>query len=335
LERPNEPYTETYKNLRRYVPGFLRAERWFTSLLFDNEFTAFYENEGAKVRLTNANASMEYMKKNTPEKYKSFLLPNYVIGAKRRVLDTDYLKTLHKPNVHLSNQPILQVKEHSIVTAEGEIEVDVIVNATGFKTQEVLMPLVLKGQNGDELAKRWKRQGGARAYLGTQVPNFPNFFMLIGPNTVQGHYSVIYTSEVAVNYAIKLLRPLFKDQKAKSVVVKQDAEDTYNQWLSKELKRTIWTPTVDSWYIDKKTHHNPMIFPNYQTYFWLITIFPKWRDFKYEGGTWFYLNKRRLLTLVGLVYVLLGARQRRETPLTFLRGRMYDVVRALRQIRVR
>ena len=36
------------------------------------------------------------------------------------------------------------------------------------------------------------------AYLGITVPNFPNFFYVLGPNTVLAHSSLIYMIECQV-----------------------------------------------------------------------------------------------------------------------------------------
>ena len=59
------------------------------------------------------------------------------------------------------------------------------------------------GRDGIDLHEQW--DGDARAYLGIIVPNFPNFFMLYGPNTnIVVNGSIIYFSECEVHYIHRL-----------------------------------------------------------------------------------------------------------------------------------
>ena len=49
----------------------------------------------------------------------------------------------------------------------------------------------------------------SRAYLGTVVPQFPNFFVLYGPNTALGHGgSFIFTVECQIDYVLSALRQM-------------------------------------------------------------------------------------------------------------------------------
>ena len=48
------------------------------------------------------------------------------------------------------------------------------------------------------------------AYLGITVPNFPNFFLLFGPNTVVAHNSALFMIECQVNYVMKCLKEVIQ-----------------------------------------------------------------------------------------------------------------------------
>ncbi len=48
------------------------------------------------------------------------------------------------------------------------------------------------------------------AYLGITVPNFPNFFLLFGPNTVVAHNSALFMIECQVNYVMKCLKKIIQ-----------------------------------------------------------------------------------------------------------------------------
>ena len=81
------------------------------------------------------------------------------------------------------------MRSNGIVTEDGVLhEVDTIVLGTGFRLTDNPAFDVVRGRDGRTLAEAWN--GNARAYLGTTISGFPNFFMLLGPN------SVVYTSQV-------------------------------------------------------------------------------------------------------------------------------------------
>src|SRR5436305_14907097 len=82
------------------------------------------------------------MKQSTPEEYHSILLPKFQLGQKRRVFDTDYLVSLHRKNVHLTNDPIISVNQDHVMTASGKsYPADLIVLANGFHTQSFILPM--------------------------------------------------------------------------------------------------------------------------------------------------------------------------------------------------
>ena len=82
------------------------------------------------------------------------------------------------------------------------------------------------GRRGVDLHEQW--DGNPRAYLGIVVPNFPNFFLLYGPNTnIVVNGSIIYFSECEVHYVMQCLRHLL-DTKAKAIDCLPAVHDAYN-----------------------------------------------------------------------------------------------------------
>jgi cation diffusion facilitator CzcD-associated flavoprotein CzcO len=200
------------------------------------------------------------MKRTTPEKYHSILIPKYRLGQKRRVFDTDYLACLNRENLYLTNDPISHVTPTSVITASGaEYPADIIILANGFHTQSFILPMrftnATRGISLDSSPETgvW-RDTGPEAYLGKSfffllnvltsigccVPGFPNLFMLIGPNTITGHYSVIYTSECAVNFTIRIAR-LVLTHHADSVELKSAVQKRDSEWVHRQMKRLVWT----------------------------------------------------------------------------------------------
>lgn len=144
----------------------------------------------------------------TPQKYHSFILPNYSIGCKRRVLDPSYiyLSSLHSPKMQLTNTPLVRINEHSVSDSLGnEFPADVIVLATGYQIGGHLAKLSVFGKEGKKLLDYWAGKGAVSSYRSTLISGFPNFFVLDGPNSASGHFSVIYTVECQVEYVTKLV----------------------------------------------------------------------------------------------------------------------------------
>jgi cation diffusion facilitator CzcD-associated flavoprotein CzcO len=112
------------------------------------------------------------MKRTTPEKYHSILIPSYHLGQKRRVFDTDYLACLNRENVYLTNDLISHLTPTSVVTASSiEYPADVVILANGFHTQSFILPMrfvnATRGISLDSSPETgvW-RDTGPEAYLG-------------------------------------------------------------------------------------------------------------------------------------------------------------------------
>ena len=91
----------------------------------------------------------------------------------------------------------------------ASIRFDVIVYATGFKAQR--LPLADGGPRPRRraLEELWAKDG-ARAYIGTMLPGFPNFFMVYGPNTnpSSAASACIDMEEMAIRFALQCIEAL-------------------------------------------------------------------------------------------------------------------------------
>ena len=105
---------------------------------------------------------------------------------------------------------------------------DAIIYGTGFTTQEFLAPLVITGRGGKKLSEAWAM--GAKAYLGIMVPDFPNLFMLYGPNTNIGHNSIIYMIESQTAHVTRCLKKMART-KATHIDVTTDAYERFTEGI--------------------------------------------------------------------------------------------------------
>src|SRR5205807_466267 len=178
------------------------------------------------------------------------LKPTYTPGCKRLLPSDDYYPALTKDNVEVVTDAVAEVREHSIVTVDGtERDIDVLVLATGFHVTDNPMMERVRGRDGRSLLDQW-RTSGAQAYLGTTVPNFPNLFLLAGPNTGIGHTSLVFMIEAQIEYVVDALR-MMTARRAVTVEVQREPFEAYNRELQDKMRRTVWnTGGCASWYLD-------------------------------------------------------------------------------------
>ena len=180
-------------------------------------------------------------------------VPNYPPGGKRSVRDNGvWLGALKRANVETVTEPIVEITPSGLKTKSGrQIDVDVIVYGTGFTASEFLAPMRFTGKGGVDLHQQW--DGDARAYLGISVPNFPNLFIMYGPNTnIVVNGSIIFFSECEMRYIQGLLELLLASN-ASAIEVKKAVHDSFNEKVDASNALMAWgVPQVTSWYKNKK-----------------------------------------------------------------------------------
>jgi len=168
-------------------------------------------------------------------------VPDYPPYGKRPLLDNGWFKAVARDDVDLVTDRVVEVRPEGVVTEDGqEHHADVLVLATGFQTLNMLGPMTITGRSGRSLRDVWGEHD-ARAHLGITVPDFPNFFILFGPNTNAGHGgSHVLSAEMQMRYVMELLAEMV-ERDATSAEVRQEAFDAYNARLDEGLDRTIWS----------------------------------------------------------------------------------------------
>jgi cation diffusion facilitator CzcD-associated flavoprotein CzcO len=205
----------------------------------------------AKRHMRSAISDPQLLKKVTPD---------YTIGCKRILPSNKWYPALAKPNVELVTDGISEVREHSIVTQDGtEREVDTIIFSTGFHVADMPVGKRVRGREGKTLDESW--QGSPRAHLGCTVPGFPNFFLLLGPNTGLGHSSMVYMIESQIAYVLDALRTM-EEAGADTVEVRPATVESYNKAIDEQLDGTVWNTGCASWYLDD-TGRNATLWPDW------------------------------------------------------------------------
>ena len=160
------------------------------------------------------------------------LVPDYAPMVRRPVVDNNWYKSLTRDNVDLVTSGIERLTKNGIETSDGKHhEVDLIVFATGFEVDKFLWPAEYRGEKGVNLRDYWGPKS-PRAYLGMMVPQFPNLFIMYGPNSqpVSGGVSLPSWFQIWAAFIAQCLDTMFEEGHSQ-VAVKEEAFENYNAQL--------------------------------------------------------------------------------------------------------
>ncbi len=249
---PNFAYTEEDKqrfrdsveaiDAVRYHPDYLAAINRFTSGAVDIESDQMHEIED--ICLKNLEDSVR------DPVLKEKLRPNYRAACKRLIYSADYYEVAQQPNVETIVCGIKEVQPDGILDNEGNFHpLDILVLATGFHTDRFVRPVEVIGRNGWTLEKAWAER--CVGYYAISIPDFPNFFMLNGPTSPVGNFSLIDVAERQWGYIEQLMNRV-SDGNAHGISATHDALAEYEGRRIKAAKASIFGSGCTSWYLDKQ-----------------------------------------------------------------------------------
>lgn len=209
------------------------------------------------------------------------LLPDFPVGCRRQTPGPGFLEAIIRDNVEMKWDDIESITPTGIKSKSGEErQYDVIVCATGFDT--TFQPaFTLVGRNGVNLAEKW-RVDRPKAYFGIAVPDMPNYFSFVGPNSPISNGSLVIGIQTTAIYIYRWLDKL-QTEGIRSFEVLDDVNEEYNQHIQKYMERTVWTRGCRSWY-KRGTIDGPVVAIYGGTTFHFIEALknPRWEDFKLE-----------------------------------------------------
>lgn len=199
--------------------------------------------------------------------------PNYPPMVTRFVLDNGWFEAIKRDNVDVNVDGIKQVTETGIVTNKGEsIDLDVIILATGFHANRFMWPMEVTGRDGLKLEEFWAPDGG-RAYLGINMPGFPNYFCLYGPNTNPSSNSPFGFDELQIRYALGCIKKMIENDYS-ALDLRKNVFDDFQVKLDKELSTMVWMDSsAKSYYRNEHGRvatNSPWLFNDY----WEWTLEP-------------------------------------------------------------
>lgn len=176
------------------------------------------------------------------------LTPTYAFGCKRPTFSNAYYPALAAANAEVETSAIARVTRTGIETADGTVhELDAIVYGTGFKLAGHPGLTRIRGKDGRSLADVWEG-GEMKAYLGTVVSGFPNFFMILGPNSVV-YTSQVVTIEAQVGYILDAIRQM-RERGIRSIEVSERTQQRFADDVDRGLEHSVWnTGGCKSYYL--------------------------------------------------------------------------------------
>ena len=165
--------------------------------------------------------------------------------AKRPLAVDHYYEVYNRKNVTLvdiKENPIQEISDKGVRTTAGEIELDVLVYATGFDAVTGnYLKIETIGRNGVRLKDKWSN--GPIAYLGLTIADFPNLFMIFGP------FGPFTSQPLVHEYQVNWFTDLIKHARAKglrSIDVDPNAEQAWVKLCNDGANQTLF-PQCDSW----------------------------------------------------------------------------------------
>ncbi|MGH8516988.1 MAG: NAD(P)-binding domain-containing protein, partial [Panacagrimonas sp.] len=176
-------------------------------------------------------------------------LPDYPPYGKRILVDNGWYEALKRDNVDLVTEAVARIEGPAVITDSGaRYTPDVIILATGFEAGKMLAPMDIRGRSGTPIRARWG-DDDPRAYLGIVVADYPNLFVMTGPNTGLAHGgSLMFMSECQVRYICGCLKAMV-ERGIGALEVREGVQNDYCDRVDAEHAELVWThPGMRNWY---------------------------------------------------------------------------------------
>jgi cation diffusion facilitator CzcD-associated flavoprotein CzcO len=176
------------------------------------------------------------------------LRPTYRAACKRLIMSENFYAAIQRPNAKLVSEGIERIEKAGVRSRDGKLhEIDVLVLATGFRVDRFMRPMEVVGRNGARLEEVWK--DGPYAYMALSIPDFPNLFMLNGPNSPVGNFSLIEVAELQFSYILRLVEHV-RSGACSELSASHAAMERFDADRREAAKKTIWNSGCKSWYLD-------------------------------------------------------------------------------------
>ncbi len=250
MHRPNPAYSEEEKALFRADPAALEAlVAQLRERTINGYATAVLDVDSPEYALIEQLCRENLETVRDPE-LRRRLTPDYRAACKRLVMSDGFYEAIQQPNAKLVTDPILRIEPEGVRTADGTLHpLDLLVLATGFRVDRFIRPTKVIGRGGVDLDDAWEES--PTAYVSMTVPNFPNMFLVNGPNSPFGNFSAFETAEHQIDYILQLIEGLRRGD-YREISPTHEALQRFEDERRAAGRKTVWVTGCDSWYLDKK-----------------------------------------------------------------------------------
>ena len=250
MPQENPAYTDEEQASFRAEPDHLKTLHSNLAEAFGIFANAVVDSSSAEIKMIE-DACLANLEDNVRDpELREALRPTYRAACKRLIISPNFYDAIQQPNAELVTDSIERVEPAGVRTRDGRLhELDVLVLATGFKADAFMRPMRITGRNGLTLDDAWTPR--PVAYLSVSIPEFPNFFMLNGPNGPVGNFSLIEVAELQFGYIMQLIDRVRSGECAE-ISASRDATDTLEAERTKAAEKTVWVTGCKSWYLDDR-----------------------------------------------------------------------------------
>jgi cation diffusion facilitator CzcD-associated flavoprotein CzcO len=183
------------------------------------------------------------------------LTPDYPFFCKRVLFIDDYYTTFNKSHVTLVADPggVVEVTETGVTMASGDhYDVDVLIYATGFDSN--FIPFDIQGVGGITLAEKFGANESNRFQMvrphslwGIHVSDMPNFYMMIGPQSLNPVTNVTLLCEEQAKYIADLVSDMSRANQTE-VQPKPEAVEDWTALCEDSSDGKVWL-RCNNWYM--------------------------------------------------------------------------------------
>ncbi|OBT58863.1 hypothetical protein VE04_00928 [Pseudogymnoascus sp. 24MN13] len=227
---------------------------------------------------------------NNPGLIDKIIPKDFNVSCRRPTPGNGYLECLVGEKTTCYTDTIGGITSNGFLTADGaEVEVDVIICATGFDTSfRPKFPII--GLDGKSISEKWT--GLPLSYAAVGVPNVPNYFMYSGPFSPVAQGSVLPLLTLGTKHFLQVIRKMRKEH-IRRLSPKEGATKDFGEHAAMYLKRTAWVDPCSSWFKQGTTDGPLVMWPGSRLAFFDHMAEPKYEDYEIEyvsGNRWGYLG---------------------------------------------
>jgi len=263
MPRGRKLYSERKRKLFKHAPLYLKATQKVQRTLMGLVHQA--ATVGHKRMDQFEKRALQYIKQAIADpELREKVTPKSRFACKRGLVSDDFYPALTQPHVELVNEGLAAVRPDGLTTSSGrQIDCDVIVYCTGYRILD-FDRIDVVGSRDTGLAEQMQK--APEAYKGIAVPNFPNYFFAVGPNGLVLNVPYFVTVEQNISTIVRLIGA--KDAAdAKSIEVKLNVHETYNDWMRPRFSLFSWGDGSCNSYYRFDDGRAPFLFPgDFKTY---------------------------------------------------------------------